>query len=53
MEERRGAEATLLTATLSTLFEFCYEGKQRDGATAEGGCVGKSSDIILLAIDDG
>ena len=31
---------------------FCYEGKQRDGATAEGGCVGKSSDI-LLAIDDG
>lgn len=32
---------------------FCCEGEQRDGATAEGGCVGKSSDAILLAIDDG
>ena len=32
---------------------FCYGGEWRAGATAEGGCVGKSSDAILLAIDDG
>ena len=32
---------------------FYCEGEQRDGAPAEGGCVGKSSDAILLAIDDG
>ena len=32
---------------------FCYEGERRNGAVAEGGCVGKSSVVNLFAIDDG